>query len=74
MVVEKRRYMDQEAFIDEVQEEVLNRLPYEAIEKLANLSDEDTRDDEKISTILAEYGINAEDVAREVAKKEGLDG
>lgn len=64
--------MDQEAIIDQIQEEILNRLPDEAIEKISALPDDAENHDEKIGEIIAEYGVDAAEVAREVAEREDL--
>lgn len=66
--------MDQDKLINDVQEEILNRLPAEAIERLASLADDGGNHDEEAKAILAEYNINAEKVAKEVVNKENKNG
>lgn len=62
--------MDQEKIIDAVQEEVLKRLPVEAVHKLAELPD-DSDNNAEIERILKENNVDAEEVAREIIGKWG---
>lgn len=54
--------MDQAELIDKVQENILNNLPEEAIEKLAELEDAGGDYDAEVQKILTENQIDVKDV------------
>ena len=56
--------MDQEKIIDQFEEAILDRLPAEAIQKLADLTDLGGDHTEEAQAILDEYGIDAEALAK----------
>ena len=62
--------MDQEKFVDKIQEEILNRLPAEAVQKLSDLSD-DSENQEEVAKVLRENNINIEEIAHNLMEGEG---
>ncbi len=66
--------MDQENLINEVEDKILDSLPFEAIEKLAKMADDGENDADKVNAVLKEYGVDSVEIAKSVAEKENNDG
>lgn len=63
--------MDQNQLAEAIKEEILNSLPDEAIEKLAQLSEEEGNHEKEAREILKNYDISADEIAKSMAGKEG---
>ena len=65
--------MDQDKLIDEIEDKILDSLPFEAIEKLAKMDGEGISK-EKIGALLSEYGVNAVEITKNAMNKEKNNG
>ncbi len=61
--------MDQEKMIEQLEEAVLDKLPVDAVKKLADLTDLEGEHTDEAQAILDEYGVNVEAVAKELFKE-----
>ena len=62
--------MDQLKIIDVFSEEILNQLPEEAVQKLADLYDNNSITEENVNAILEEYGVNINEIVKREVEKE----
>ncbi len=65
--------MDQEKIIDQLEDAVLDRLPADAVKKLADLTDLEGDRTKEAQAILDEHGVDVEAVAKDYFKEENND-
>ena len=65
--------MDQEKFFNQIKEEILNHLPMEAVQALAEIEDVE-ENQAQIAKILDDNNINVDKIAQEVAARGGQNG
>ena len=65
--------MDQEKFLNQIKEEILNRLPMEAVQALAEIENVE-ENQAQIAKILDDNNINVDKIAQEVAARGGQNG
>ncbi len=65
--------MDQEIIIDQLEDAVLDKLPADAVKKLADLTDLEGDHTKEAQAILDEYGVDVEAVAKDYFKEENND-
>ncbi len=65
--------MDQEKFFNQIKEEILNRLPMEAVQALAEIEDVE-ENQAQIAKILDDNNINVDKIAQDVAARGGQNG
>ncbi len=61
--------MDQNELIENIEDEILNSLPEEALERLAAISEKGDFPNNEVREVLKEYGIDANDVAKKIVEK-----
>lgn len=61
--------MGQDKKVDQLEEAILDKLPEEAIRKLADLADSDEDYADEAQAILDEYNIDAKKMAQEILEE-----
>lgn len=61
--------MGQDKKVDQLEEAILDKLPEEAIQKLADLADSDEDYADEAQAILDEYNIDAKKMAQEILEE-----
>lgn len=63
--------MDQNQLAKNLEDAVLDSLPEEAIERLAAISDKENFSRKEVTEVLNEYGININEMAKNLVDEEG---